>query len=226
MALKSNNRFSPEAAGSDFKKVRMRAILYGGVVSFLILFLLPFTQLLSGLGRPDKQVRSFDVVQPPPPPPPEIEDPPEETPPEPPPPELTPPPPPMNLAQLELALNPGIADALAGAGGFAGFDLAPDAAMEVQLFDVQDLDELPQPVRQVRMEPPTRFRQERISGMVRAEVMIDEQGNTTVMRILEATAAELDAPARAALSQWRWTPPKKNGEPVRARYILPIGFRF
>lgn len=131
----------------------------------------------------------------------------------------------MNLMQLELALNPGIGDALAGVSGFTGFELSPDAAMELQLFDVRDLDELPRIIRQVNMEVPLRFRQERISGLVRAEIMIDEQGNTTVRRIIESSSPELEAPARAALNQFIWTPPRKNGEPVRARYIVPIGFR-
>ncbi|HKJ89634.1 MAG TPA: energy transducer TonB, partial [Oceanipulchritudo sp.] len=97
---------------------------------------------------------------------------------------------------------------------------------EAQLFNVQDLDELPRPVRQVKMEPPSRFRQERISGLVRVEIMIDESGTTTVRRILESSHPELEEPARRALAQWTWTPPRKNGDPVKARYILPIGFRF
>jgi protein TonB len=205
---------------------RVRAIILGAALSFGIFILVPFTQMLSGLKPQDKTVRSFDVVQPPPPPPPELEEPPEEPPPEEPPPEMTPPPPPMSLTQLELALNPGIGDALAGVGGFEAFALSPDAALEAQLFDVQDLDELPRPIRQVRMEPPTRFRQERISGLVRVEIMIDEEGRTTVRRIIESSHSDLVDPAREALRQWVWSPPKKNGDPVKARYILPIGFRF
>ncbi len=206
--------------------VRLRSILFGGLLSLAILLVIPFTQFLTGLKPEEKDVRSFDVVQPPPPPPPEIEDPPEEPPPEEPPPEMSPPPPPMNLAQLELALNPGIGDALSGAGGFEAFDLSPDAALETQLFNVKDLDELPRPVRQVKMEPPSRFRQERISGLVRVEIMIDESGNTAVRRIIESSHPELEEPARRALAQWTWTPPRKNGEVVKARYVLPIGFRF
>lgn len=205
---------------------RFLSVVLGGLISLAILFVIPFTQMLSGLNPPEKKLRSFDVVQPPPPPPPELEEPPEEPPPEEPPPEMTQPPPPLSLTQLELALNPGIGDALSGAGGFEAFDLAPDAAMEAQLFNVKDLDEPPRPVRQVKMEPPARFRQERISGLVRVEIMIDEDGQTTVRKILESSHPELEAPAREALRQWRWTPPKKNGEPVKARYIMPIGFRF
>ncbi len=206
--------------------VRGRSLVFGGLLSLAMLFVVPFSQILSNLEREEKKVRSFDVVQPPPPPPPEIEEPPEEPPPEKPPPEMSPPPPQMNLAQLELALNPGIGDAVAGSAGLETFALSPDAALETELFNVKDLDELPTPIRQVKMNPPSRFRRERISGMVRAEIMIDESGNTTVRRIIESSHSTLEEPARQALRQWKWTPPRKNGEVVKARYVLPIGFRF
>lgn len=223
--LKKGSSVTESGKGSGYRG-RVRAVIFGALLSFAILFMIPFTQLLSGLGREDKKVRSFDVVQPPPPPPPEIEEPPEEPPPEEPPPEMSPPPPPLSLTQLELALNPGIGDALSGAGGFEAFSLTPDAALEAQLFNVQDLDELPRPIRQVKMEPPNRFRQERISGLVKLEIMIDEEGRTTVRKIIESSHPDLEQPAREALRQWVWSPPKKNGEPVKARYVLPIGFRF
>lgn len=223
---KRQSRLESAATAPGSPGKRIKAVVFGSLISLAILFIIPFTQMLSGLKPQQKKFRSFDVVQPPPPPPPELEEPPEEPPPEEPPPEMSPPPPQMNLAQLELALNPGIGDALSGAGGFEAFALSPDAALEAQLFNVKDLDELPRPVRQVKMDPPSRFRQERISGLVRVEIMIDEDGETTVRKIIESSHPELEEPAREALSQWRWTPPKKNGKPVKARYLLPIGFRF
>ena len=62
--------------------------------------------------------------------------------------------------------------------------------------------------------------------MIRLEVMIDEKGATTVLEIVESSDPALEAPAIEAAEQWIWTAPKKNGEPVKARYIFPIGFRF
>lgn len=208
------------------RRGRWRSVVLGILITLCILLVIPFTQLLTGLQPKERTVRTFDVVELPPPAPPEVEDPPDPPPPEEPPPEAESPPPPLSLNQLELALNPGIGEALAGVGGFEAFDLSPDAALETQLFSVQELDELPRPVRQVRMEPPTRFRQERVSGLVKVEIMIDEKGRTTVRDIVESSHAELEQPAREALRQWVWSPPTRNGKPVKARYILPIGFRF
>lgn len=203
-----------------------RALALAAVATLAILLLLPFTQLLSEWTKKDRTVRSFEIATPPPPPPPPLEEPPEPPPQEEPPPDLQPPPPPLDLAQLEMALNPGIGDATAGGLGFGGFAVQPDAASEVQLFDVRDLDEIPRPVRQVAMQVPSRFKRERISGTVVLEIQIDEQGRTTVLRVVETSSPELNENAIKAAEQFRWTAPTKNGEPVKARYELPIGFRF
>lgn len=199
---------------------------YAVLATLLIFLLVPFTQMLGELDGRRAMVRSVEIAPPPPPPPPEIEEP--EPPPEPeePPPPLDTPPPPLDLTQLELALNPGIGDAMAGSFGFGGFAVQPDAVAEMNLFEVEDLDEPPRPLRQVRMEVPARFRQERISGLVRVEIAIDEEGHTEVLGIVESSDPALEQPAREAAAQWKWTPPRRNGEPVRARYVFPIGFRF
>ncbi len=205
---------------------RFRVVFYAILGPLAAFALLPFTQALSGLTQDKVELHSFDIAPPPPPPPPEIEEPPEEEVEEEPPPEMKTPPPPLSLSQLELALNPGIGDAVAATMGFGGFSVQPDAMEEMQLFDVKDLDELPRPINRIKMDVPTRFRQERISGLVRLEIMIDERGRTRVLSIVESSSPELETPAREAAEEWTWTPPKKNGEPVRARYYIPFGFKF
>ncbi len=204
----------------------LRTCLLGAGCTLAIFVVLTFTQILSRWDTSPRKLTTFDVAPPPPPPPPEIEEPPEPERQEEPPPRMTEPPPPMSLSQLELALNPGFGDALSGALGFGGFDVQADAVADMRLFDVEDLDEPPRALQQVKMDVPMRFRRERVSGMVRLEVMIDERGATTVLGVVESSHAELEEAARTAASQWRWSPPRKNGEVVRARYILPIGFRF
>lgn len=208
----------------SFRSGLIRAFLYGGAITSAIMLVLPFTQMLSSLGKDDQKVRSFDIVQPPPPPPPDIEEPPEEPPPEEPPPEMSQPPPPMNLAQLELALNPGIGDAVAGGLGFSGFDVQPDAAADIELFDVKDLDELPRPLGSPRMVAPIQAKRERISGRYRFEVEINQEGRTRVLKVLSAEPSQYTQEAREFAETIRWTPPLKNGQPVRARYILPVGW--
>lgn len=216
------NGYSP----ARFRVSLLRAFLYAAASVLAIYVVLPFTQLISGFKKEVIEYREFNVSPPPPPPPPEMDEPPPPEPEEEPPPELREPPPPLDLAQLEMALNPGIGDAQAAGLGFGGFEAQPDALADLQLFDVQDLDEPPKAINRVAISVPHSFRRERRSGQVRLEIQIDERGRTTVLRVLTSSDSQLEGPAAEAAEKWTWTPPKKNGEAVRARYILPLGFKF
>ncbi len=209
----------PRSGGGLF-----RIVFYATATTGIILFAIPFTQFITALTDGGPEIRSVEVAPPPPPPPPEVEEPPEEIEEQETPPEIQPPPPMLNFSQLEVALEAGIGDAMGGGFGFGGFAVQPDAMEDIQLFDVKDLDELPRPLKQVAMLVPTRFKRERIDGRLRIEIKIDEQGNTEVIQILETSDRELNRPAIEAVEQWKWTPPKKNGEAVNARYVLPFGF--
>ena len=203
---KFSNGYQPKKQGIGF----IRAIVYAIVTILAIYVLLPFTQMLTGDGKDVLEYREFDISPPPPPSPPDLQE----------------PPPPLDLAQLEMAMNPGIGDAEAAGLGFGSLEAQPDALADLELFDVKDLDERPNPIKRVNIIPPIQFKKERRSGMIRLEVMIDEKGATTVLEIVESSDPALEAPAIEAAEQWIWTAPKKNGEPVKARYIFPIGFRF
>ncbi|MCH6258209.1 energy transducer TonB [Puniceicoccaceae bacterium K14] len=223
---KSDSRFDDGYKPTKFNVALARAIAYAGASVLAIYVLLPFTQLISGSQKKVIEYREFDIAPPPPPSPPDLEEPPEPEVEEEPPPELREPPPPLDLAQLEMAMNPGIGDAQAAGLGFGGFENQPNALADLQLFDVKDLDERPKPIRQVKMIPPTAFKKERRDGLVRLEVMIDENGKTKVLNVVESSDRALEESAIATAEQWIWTPPKKNGEAVKARYVFPIGFRF
>lgn len=219
---KFENGYKP----TRFRVAILRSVIYAGCSLFAIYTLLPLTQFITGQKKDVIEYREFDIAQPPPPAPPDLEEPPEPEPEENPPPELKEPPPPLDLAQLEMAMNPGIGDAQAAGLGFGGIEAQPDALADLQLFDVKDLDKRPTPRRQVKMVPPIEFKKERRSGWVRLEVMIDEQGRTTVLSVVESSASALEVSAIEAAEQWTWTAPTKNGDPVKARYIFPIGFKF
>jgi protein TonB len=203
-----------------------RIIFYAGSMTMVILFLIPFTQYITSLADGGPDIRTVDIAPPPPPPPPEFEEPPEVEKMEEAAPDIAPPPPNLSFSQLEVALEAGIGDAMGAGFGFGGFAVQPDIAADLELFDVKDLDEVPRPRVIVKMEPPIRFKRERIGGIVKLEVAIDEQGNTAVLSIIETSDSELNESAIKAAEQWKWTSPKKNGKAVRARYIFPIGFSF
>jgi len=197
------------------------------LVSLGIFMLIPFTQLLESVGRKDNLTVSVDIAPPPPPPPPEPpeeeeQEAEEETPPPPPP----PPPPQLSLSQLDLALEPGIGDAMAGAFGFGGFDTRPDAMAEMkEFFDVQELDEKLRVLNFQAPEKPFQMRKDRISGYTRVIFIVDEAGNVSrVLGFKDTTHRELEDAVRQVINVWKFSPPTKDGRKVKARVEQPIRF--
>lgn len=217
---KFENGYTP----TRFRVAILRALIFAGLSLLAIYTLLPLTQFIGGSPKEVIEFREFDIAQPPPPAPPDLEEPPEAEPEETPPPDLQEPPPPLDLAQLEMALNPGIGDAQAAGLGFGGIEAQPDALADLQLFDVKDLDEPPKNLKNVRMVAPIEFRKERRSGRVTLLVKIDTNGFTTVLEVVKTSSPAIVANAIEAAEQFLWTPPMKNGEAVNAKYTFTLGF--
>lgn len=202
----------------------IRAVFYTVAATFAVFFLLPFTQILSGIAGKTQQFRAVEIAPPPPPPPVEEEEEEIEEEVEEPPPPMEEPPPPLDLTQLELALNPGIGDAMAGAFGFSGFDVQPDAVEDMQIFSLKDLDEKPQLLQGVAPIYPHELKRERIKGVVKLLVLVDESGRVNVMRVVNSTHPSFENPARDAAEKFKYSPPMKDGRPVKTKYVLPIRF--
>ncbi len=211
------------------RKISLVRVVFFTAFSTILLFgILPISQFLSVDPREDLQLRSVDIqIDPPPPPPPE-----------PPPPEpeeqeqqvedIQQPPQQLTLSQLETALNPGIGDALAGAFTLDTFSITGNISQEIEMFSISDLDRPPRRLRGGISENdfPLNFRTRNVKGIVRLTVMIDEQGNVTVLDVVEATHDEAVQPVRQAVSRWQFEPPTKDGKPVRAKYIQPLPYDF
>jgi protein TonB len=201
----------------------IRVVLATVIMTLAILAILPFTQALSGDPR-DRTIRSVDVanIPPPEPPPPEPPPPPEEEEREEQP-ELDQTPQMLDLSQLESALNPGIGG-IGQAIDLASFQTSQELASEIQIFDISDLDRRPRRLRAIPPNFPIEMQTRGASGVVRARILIDETGSVSVLEIVEATDREAVQPVRQALVQWRFEPPEKGGEKVRATYIQPITY--
>jgi len=59
-------------------------------------------------------------------------------------------------------------------------------------------------------------------GTVTFEVELSTSGSVNVRRVISSTHPELISAARRVASGARFTPPKKNGQPVRAIMRWPI----
>lgn len=201
-----------------------------GVTLALACFLvLPLLEAISATAPADLVVSSMDTAaMPPPPPPPEPEQ--EEEKPQdepPPPPALSDEAPPLDLAQLELALNPGMGG-MDGAGDFAvkiaavgggGGDKGVD-----ELFSLADLDQKPRPVFQ---QQPTlsALLKKKLPANVVVIFTVDQQGRVENPVVQSASDPAFEAPVMAAIKQWKFEPGKRGGKPVRFRMRQPFSFQ-
>lgn len=195
---------------------------------------------------PDLTVREIETVsfQPPPPPPP-MEEPPPDAPP--PPPALTevsalPDPSRVPIPQAQLPM-----DITAPVENFFT-DLAPaplPVAPEPERpkprpqpparktppqppvarshYNANELDGLPRLLRHGSATFPSSLARKGVkSGTVTFEVELSTTGSVSIRRVVSSTHSELVATARKVAASARFTPPKRNGQPVKAIMRWPI----
>jgi len=197
----------------------------GAAASTLVFFLvLPLTQAITEPASADVSLRTFEAASLPPPPPPPQEEPEEEPEEEEPPPELAEEAPPLDLSMLELALEPG---------GFGDGYLAGDFELKLNvvagagdgsaLFDLPDLDQEPRPIYQPGpiLTPQVR---KKGAGTVWVIFIVDERGRVETPKVQSSPDPVFERPALAAVSQWKFEPGKRKGEPVRSRSRVAITF--
>lgn len=201
-------------------------VLFGALLATLLAFLvLPVMATIGKPNLPDLTLSQVDtaVVPPPPPPPePEPEKPKEQ---EPPPPELQEPAQPLDLSQLELALNPGLGGDFGG-GDFAIGKIAAAAAGddgESGLFSLADLDQKPRAIHQPSPALTPELRR-RAPATVHILFLVNPDGRVENPIVQKSTDPAFEAPAIAAIKQWKFEPGKRNGQPVRFRMRVPITF--
>lgn len=200
-------------------------VVLGAAVMVLGLFLvLPLIQVFH---PSEKKVQLIELASgslPPPPPlapEPEPEKEPEE---EEPPPEFPDEVPQLDLAQLELALEPGFQDGML-AGDFRidlGGSSATGASSE-DLFDSMDLDQEPRAIDQPGPSLSAKLRKQG-PGTVVIVFIVDKNGKVESPQVQRSTDPVFDGPALSAVKRWRFEPGKRQGQPVRFRMRVPISF--
>ncbi|GJM23133.1 MAG: hypothetical protein DHS20C15_30480 [Planctomycetota bacterium] len=204
-----------------------RATVVVGAAAFTLAFflVLPLLQALTAPPKHDTMVQGIDTVAEPPPPPPPVEEEPEEEPePEEPPPELTEDTQPLDLAQLELALNPGFGDGW----GSADFEVKLGDAAEGggglnELFDLADLDQKPRIVYQPSPSVSDKLRKQ-APATVYILFVVDERGKVDSPKVQKSTNPAFERAALNAVKQWKFEPGKRKGEAVSFRMRVPVTF--
>ncbi len=230
------------ASKETFKKAMARTgaaarnILLLAIACLITLFffmLLPVVQNIGQQDDSDTTIRTVSTANlpPPPPPPPEMEMEEEEPPEEAPPPEMEEPDvEPLDLAQLELALNPGFGGD--GAGGVMGdFKLSLNTsdggslADDIEaIFSLEDLDQAPRPTVQTPPEYPRELRSQKLKGSARIIFIVDKDGRVQNPSVQSASHPAFGKAALQAVKRWRFEPGKRGGEPVQFRMRVPMAF--
>ena len=189
-----------------------------------IFFLLPAMHILGQLSMKTRDVVVMEAGEAPPPPPPEELPPPPEKKEKIEKPEVEEPPPPMTLSQMEMALNPGSGDAT-GDFGFGDFDQGIDIMADMEIFNIDDLDEIPRMVRSPFWSWP-RYALGQIKEDVRAKalIFINPDGRVELRRLQGLQYKMLTEDITKWVEEVRFTAPKRNGKAVRAQYLFPLEF--
>ncbi len=217
-----------ERAPSSLAKFgRGVAVATGAVGLALGCFLvLPLLQAISATPPADLTLRSVDSAALPPPPPPVEEEPEQEKQEEQKPPELADEAPPLDLAQLELALNPGLG-AMDGAGDFAikiqGLTGSGDGKVD-DLFSLADLDQKPRPIFQQQPLLSAAMRK-KLPATVYVVFAVDPSGRVEEPLVQSSTNTLFDPAALAAIKQWKFEPGKRGGQAVRSRMRQQFTFQ-
>ena len=210
---------------------RIAAVVGGLALAVGIFLLLPLLESITATGRDDMMVQSINTANVPPPPAPPVEEEEkeeEEPPPEPEPPKLADEAPPLDLSMLELALNPGMGGGIGGDFAVklpvaAGGSSSDGSGGVDELFSMQDLDQKPRAIYQV--SPQMSAQLKKIApGTVYIVFVVDQRGRVENPVVQSASDPAFEAPALAAVKQWKFEPGKRNGEPVRFRMRVPITF--
>ena len=78
----------------------------------------------------------------------------------------------------------------------------------------------------VNIRYPDAAQQNGVQGRVTVRFVVEKDGSLSGVRILKGVDKDLDAEAiRVVKRMPRWQPGRKNGEPVRSEFSLPVTFK-
>lgn len=206
---------------------RMKAVFLSTVLTAGLFLLLPYVHLVVPAPPPMAERIEFVQVDLPEPPPLPL------------PAGAVPDPlPPVALPELALPSSPAVPlepvlDFDFGLGDIGGdYSLAfPVGAGAVDMradgvFDIGEVDRVPQAVVQMRPVYPAHARRRRTEGDVTVLFTVTAQGETDGVQVLASTPGDVfTAAALRAVEHWRFTPAMKDGAAVAARVRQVIRFR-
>lgn len=197
----------------------------GIIVSGVIFLAIPLTQMFTEYERSSDEITAIDLAPPPPPPPPEDPPPPPEPEEDSPPPEMDTPPPNLSLEQLEVALDPGTGVAMSGDFALPSLSVDSTKLGGLEIFDINDVDKRPNPVKQAPPIYPMDANRRGLSGYAQASFVIDKNGNVINVKVSNASDPIFEKPTIDAIRKWKFTPGEKGGQTVMTRAEVRIPYQ-
>lgn len=94
----------------------------------------------------------------------------------------------------------------------------------VQVFDISQLDQPPQPKFRAPPQYPFEMKRQGISGEVTVEFIVDTNGDVRNPVAIRSTNREFENSAVQAIAKWKFRPGKKGGRAVNSRVQQPLSF--
>jgi len=207
------------------KGMTAAAIGIGLPVAFFLFLAIPLTQMFTEYEKPPERVDQQSLAADPPPPPPDEPPPPPEQEEKQEPPELDKPPPKLSLDQLEVSLNPGTGGALSGDFAMPDFgDVNQEDLGTSDVFNLDEVDSPPRAATQVKFTYPRKARRRNITGVVKIEYIVDENGKVADVTIVESPSEILSEATAEAIRDVRFSPATKGGRPVKVRMRASVPY--
>ena len=92
------------------------------------------------------------------------------------------------------------------------------------LFDIKDLDQIPQPTYQAQPNYPYELKQQGVTGTVVLGFVVDSTGKVRDIYVVRSSNPGFERPAIEALEKWRFRAGKKTGKTVNTRMLQPFTF--
>ena len=93
-----------------------------------------------------------------------------------------------------------------------------------KIFNLDDLDRIPEPLIQPAPRYPVALRRDGISGRVYVQFVVNTDGRVVDAHAVETTHPGFDDAAVAAVARWKFRPGVKSGQKVNTRMAVPIVF--
>lgn len=103
---------------------------------------------------------------------------------------------------------------------------APPPTNDTNYYPVESLDSTPKLLTKMQQIYPPRARSAEIEGSVTLEILINERGEIEHASIAHAQPrGYFEEAALTMLRGQRYSPPMKNGRPVRSRYLFTVRYK-